>query len=399
MEENLGSGRVAPAKAASAIVALSAIALAGCAFAAFALAGCGMRKPPARPAPIYPYSAAEQRAFYATPDGLSESPRPTVPPGERLLASRAPNASVLSSNGSAIVAAVNGWGVARIEASPDAAASRGYRVVGEPMLPAFAGLTTGGAWPIGGGFLIQLFRDPFSEDQAPASHLLPAPPTCPTRLAFLDGGGLARPLDPFPADLGPGFELFAFLPSDGRWFAELRKDGSTRVDLKFITLSDPLAAAQASPAATPGAATATNGEIGRAEFEAALKPKCLASLGGKIGESLRSALGALGSGPWLVRFRSGSGEDGWYISAGKPEEALSAFAWSEPERTLALRSDGWLASSDARGRLSLSEVKAPVPEASFTALAAAGGLAAAAWESGEFPYIAQAGLVIAPLPR
>jgi hypothetical protein len=44
-------------------------------------------------------------------------------------------------------------------------------------------------------------------------------------------------------------------------------------------------------------------------------------------------------------------------------------------------------------------VKAPVPEASFTALAAAGGLAAAAWESGEFPYIAQAGLVIAPLPR
>jgi hypothetical protein len=378
-------------------------------FAAIALAGCAPRsgsakRPSAPPAPAYPYSAEAARTFYAASDGLKESP-PAA--GEGVLASRAPNASVLSSDGRTIVAAVNGWGVARIETNAGArmeAAPVGavggtgarYRIVGTPLPSSFAGLSTGGAWPLGGGFLVQLFRDPFSQDSgAPASRMVPAPPVSAARLAFFDAkSGAATALDPTPSGLDPGFELFALLPASGRWFAELRKDGATRVDLKFLAFGDPLAGRT-----TTGPSASS--EIGRPEFEAALRPKSLASLSGSEGEGLRVVLRALGSGPYLVRLRSSSGEDGWYLSGGRPEEATSIYAWFESDSgtLLALRSDGALASSDDQGKTVYKPLLAPVPGAAFTALTAAGGIAAAAWESGEFPLIDQAGLVIAPLPR
>ncbi len=346
----------------------------------------------------YPYSAAAPRVFYATAEGLSElAPRELFADasGEAPLASRAPNASVLSSDGLRIVAAVNGWGVARIEtaAGSTGAGAKGelaYRIAGTPLGAAFAGLTTGGAWPLSGGFLIQLFHDPFSEDPMPASHLEPPGPRTGSRLVFFDAAkGEARTPNPLPQGLDPGYELFAFLPSGGRWFAELRKDAAERVDLKFLAIADPLSSA------------ASAGELGRAQFEAALQPKALSGLAGEAGASLRSALKALGAGPWLVRLRAGSGADAWYLSGGRPEEAAPIFAWAEAGggKTLALRSDGWLAYSDSGGKTSLEALPAPAPGAAFTALAAAGGLAAAAWESGDFPYAASAGLVIAPLPR
>jgi hypothetical protein len=347
---------------------------------------------------VYPYSAAAQKVFYAGAAGLSEVP-PTASvasgSGEGILASRAPNASVISSDGTAIVAAVNGWGLVRIETKADGAASPGgaaYRLVGTPLPAAFTGLTTLGAWPLNGGFLIQLFHDPFSEDPMPASHLTPSLPLPASRLVFFDAKkDSASTLDPLPLGLDPGFELFAFLPSGGRWFAELRKDAAERVDLKFLSLGDPLGDAR----------TSTSREISHADFEAALAPKPLASLQGSAGASLKSALAALGSGPWLIRLRSASGDDRWFLSAGKPDEATSVFAWAEPDSglTLALRFDGWLASSNAQGRTKLESLAVPAPGAAFVSLTAAGGIAVAAWESGEFPNIAQAGLVVAPLPR
>jgi hypothetical protein len=280
----------------------------------------------------------------------------------------------------------------RIEAKAGAPGDAAYRIVGTPLPAAFSGLTTGGIWPIGGGFLVQLFHDPFSEDPVPPSHLSPAGPASASRLVFFDAkSGVATAPDPLPVGLDPGYELFALLPADGRWFAELRKDASERVDLKFLALSDPL-----SPA---GAASA--GEMGRAEFEAALQPKALSALAGDAGASLRSALKAFGAGPWLVRLRASSGTDSWYISGGRPEEAMSIFAWapSGAGTVLALRSDGWLACSDAQGKTSLASLPLPVPGSAFTALAAAGDLVAASWESGDFPYFSSAGLLIASLPR
>ncbi len=171
-----------------------------------------------------------------------------------------------------------------------------------------------------------------------------------------------------------------------------------RVDSKFFAIDDPLA----SPP--------TVREIPRAEFEAALKPLPLASLGGALGTELCSALDALGKGPWLARLRSSHGDDRWYLSSGKPEEATNAYAWSIDGPTpngsgagpaaptvLVLVPDGRLAIARGGGAPSLGAIAAPEEGASFTALAAAGPLAAAAWESGVFPYISSAGIVLRPL--
>jgi len=393
IEGAVGIGKGAPrAKFASIAAILLAASLAGCA-----------KKPPEIPAPVFPYAADSPRVFYASASGLTESlPAASASGAEGAPATRAPNASVLSSDGRAIIAAVNGWGIASvianagasIEASP---VSPAYRIVGTPLPSIFAGLTAAGAWPVGGGFLVQLFRDPFTEAPSSPSHLDPPYPLPKTRLAYLSGGvGAADPLEPFASEAASGFELFALLPSEGKWFAELRKDGPDRADLKFLALADPSAGVAAG---SGGGAALKPVEIGRTEFEAALMPKSLASLGGAEGDSLRAAIKALGEGPWLVRLRSGKGGDSWYLSGGKAEDAAPVYAWSEPSGMLALRPDGWLASSKAGSGTKLSSLGEAVPGASFTALAAAGELVAAAWETGEFPNIDEAGLVIAPLPR
>ncbi len=341
---------------------------------ALVLAGCAKAPPP--PAAVYPYKADAARVFYATSSGLSELTYQGEADAETL-ASRAPNASVLSADGKAIAVAVNGWGVERIEASPD---GRSYRIVDSPLRSAFAGLSTGGAWPMGGGFLVQLYRDPFAE----SAEGVAAPPSS-SRLAFFGADGKAATApDPYPTG-DAGYEPFALLPASGKWFAELRKDAAERVDMKFYAFADPLSL-------EPRAA-----EIRRAEFEAALMPRPLSSLAGDAGAALRSALGAMGKGPWLVRLRSLSGDDLWYLSAGSAEESNKVFAWSTGDRVAVLSPDGRLALSDSLGPGTLSSIAAPAEGASFTALAASGRMAAAAWETGSFPYISSAGIVLSPL--
>lgn len=342
------------------------------------MTGC-VKHAPAPAAPVFPYAADAPKVFYATSSGLSE----VTFQGEsetELPASRAPNASVLSSDGKSIAVAVNGWGVERIDSSPD---GRAYRIVDYPLPAVFSGLVTGGAWPMGGGFLVQLYHDPFPDSSEPGASA----PASGFRLAFFGGdGGAAMTPSPFPKDLDPGFELFALLPADGTWFAELRKDAAERVDYKFFALGDPLAR------------SSSTREIDRTEFESTLKP--LARIEGDIGRSLRSALALLGKGPWLARLRSDSGEDRWYLTSGKAEEAANAFAWrvsGEPEKVLVLSSDGRLAMADGLGEPTLTGIAAPVEGAAFVAVAVAGNIAAAAWEAGEFPYISSAGLVLTPL--
>jgi len=345
------------------------------------------RRPVQPAAPVYPYKADVEKVFYATSSGLTEAGGIAA---QALAASEAPNASVLSSDGKVIAAAVNGWGLERVEPSPDGSA---YRLVSSPYCAGFAGLSTAGIWPRGGGFLVQLYRNPFADtataDASPTGASSGAPAASASRLVFFgEGGAAATDLSPFPKDKDAGFEAFALLPSDSGWFAELRKDGPERVDSKFFVLDDPLAAAPALR------------EIRRSDFESALAPLSLSSLDGVLGASLRSALGLLGGGPWLIRLRSGAGADRWYLSSGKAEEANGAFAWSFADSAagvLVMSPDGRLVLSDGGGARSLTAISPPVDGASFTALAAAGNMAAAAWESGEFPDISSAGIALVPL--
>jgi hypothetical protein len=362
--------------------AAALLALAALGPGSLMLGGCA-RRPPPKPAIVYPYRIEAGKIFYATNSGLSEQTFQGEAEGE-LPASKAPHASVLSSDGTSILVAVNGWGVESIETSPDGLA---YRLVDRPS-PSFSGLATGGAWPLGGGYLVQLYRDPFVDAPDAATPGTAAPGS---HLAYFDAEGGARSLSPFPASLDPGFEAFALLPAEGRWYAELRKDGRERVELKFFALDDPLA-----QAAAPR-------EVRRAEFEEALHPLPLAALQGEAGAALRSALGALGKGPWLARLRSGSGLDRWYLSSGLPEEATNVLGWSYrgsrgEARALVLAGDGRLALGRG-GSASLLSIKAPVEGALFTALAASDKIAAAAWEEGDFPSISAAGVVLMAIPQ
>jgi len=324
------------------------------------------------PVVAYPYQAAAARAFYATASGLSSAPGAAA---RALPASRAPNASVLSADGAAIAAAVNGWGLYRITPSPDLSS---YRLDGEAMAGSFAGLSTAGAWPFRDGFLVQLYRDPFTEGGAA--------PKSAARLVFAGAGSPARALDPFATASAQGFELFALLPSgasaSAAWLAELRKDGTERVELRFLSLDDPLAP---SPQGR---------ELRRADFESSLKPRPLKSLEGKRGDALRACLAALGKGDWLVRLRSGDGSDRWYLDGGPADEAAPAYAWSLGDSALALSAEGGLAFSEGGAAPSLTRLKPPVEGACFTALAATDSLAAAAWETGDFPDLSAAGIVV-----
>jgi len=64
---------------------------------------------------------------------------------------------------------------------------------------------------------------------------------------------------------------------------------------------------------------------------------------------------------------------------------------------LVLTPDGRLALCDVRGARPLTALPAPAEGATFTALAATGDIAAAAWESGDFPDISSAGIALFPI--
>jgi hypothetical protein len=359
--------------------------------ACLALASCGGPKEP----PAYPYIADRPRVLYATGEGLSAA-RGAAARGAS--ASSAPNASIMTADSRSIVAAINGFGYARIEADPavpsgrrarGAAGSDGvaYRVVNVALASSLEGLTTAGIWPTSSGFALQLYRDPFTEPIAGRAAGGGA--------GASGGAGAARLFEigaiegeralPCPA-AQEGFELFALFPARDSWLGELRRDGRDSVELSFFAIDGPLGGGSVR-------------KVGRAAFEAALSPLLLYSLQGLEGASLRSALAALGAGPFMARVRSPEGADAWYLSGGAAEEAEQAWAWSLGSgRVLALSASGVLADA-GRGPTKAVQLGSPCPGASYSALACAGGIVAAAWEAGTFPEIAAAGLVIAPLGR
>ena len=325
---------------------------------------------------------------------------------------------MLTSDGRTVLVAVNGWGLARLESSPGGEA---FRVAGSPFPEPFAGLSTAGAWPLGGppgggtgegsavgggpadsaaaagggaapggGFLVHFYRDPYAGGPEAASGEAGAAASAGSgsaRLLFLDREGLLAAPDPFALAADRGFELFALYPAAGQWLAELREEGPERVRFRFFALEDPRAA---------GAALR---ELGRPEFEAALRPRPISSLRGEGAAELRAAIAALGPGEFLVRLRSAKGEDGWYLTGGEAWEARPAFAWREEGRAIALRGEGRLAVARAGEPLATLSLEPPLQGAAFTALAVAGELGVAAWEGEGFPELSAAGLLTVPLAR
>jgi hypothetical protein len=372
-----------------------------------AAAACG----PARESLEYPYVADRPRVLFATAGGLSaKRPAPRADDSSRAEERRSTsyNASVLTADGRSILAVVNGAGWARIEAAaPEVAASKtgrrarrggskdglAYRVVNSPFAPDFAPLSSAGAWPVEDGFIVQMYRDPFAafvEGKSMEQKYAPARPApgvhgdSARRILEIDSSSAVRVVD-LPG-LPDGFELFALFPSRGRWLGELRRDTNDAVELSFFETDAPIGS---SPARA----------VSREVFESALAPKSLLSLQGLEGAALRSALAALGEGPWMLRYRSASGDDAWYLSEDRPEDAKRLWAWSLGSgRVLVLTTSGTLIDAGTGGTRR-TELGSPLSGAEHTALAAASGLVAAAWEVGSFPAVDEAGLVIAPLER
>jgi hypothetical protein len=385
----------------------AALAAALCAALCASLASCGGPKDP----PAYPYVADRPRVLFASAEGLSAA-RPAAASGATAgaLAPMAHNASVLTADARSIVAAVNAFGYARVETAASGgtasdggrgleaggAAARGrttgggadgvaYRVINVPLASSFAGLTTAGIWPADSGFILQLYRDPFfaaADDSAARATAAAAGAAAGTRIIEIGRTDGERALPcPSAAD---GFELFALFPSRGTWLGELRRDDADSVDLAFFEADSPLGRAASRP-------------VGRDVFESALSPLPLWSLQGLEGAALRSALRALGVGQFMTRLRSAEGEDAWYLSGGKAEDAAQAWAWSfGTGRVIVLSQSGALVDA-GRGPTRVVELGSPYPGATYSALAAAGGIVAAAWEAGSFPEVVAAGLVIAPL--
>jgi len=318
---------------------------------------------------------------------------------------RARNASVLSSDGERILAALNGWGVARIESSRgERPGSIAYRVLSSPLPLSFAGLTSGGAWPLAkGGFAVQLYRDPFGSSGAPAEAGGGASQAADGRsgaklLAF-DASGAASALDPFAGLGAAGFGLFALMPSGGAWLAELRRDEADRASMRYFELQ----------ALDAGSSAAR--EIAREEFEDALRPRTMAELPLDRAAALGAALEALGAGSVLVRARDAEGGDAWYLTGKRAEDGAPAYAWfaRRPSTEGAaggielwlLLQDGSLARAAAPApgnparATRMRRLEPPVPGARFVALAVGGGLVAAAWEAGSLPELSAAGIVVA----
>ncbi len=381
--------------------------------------------------PAYPFAADATAVFVTSGTGILPVPATSGPeifaarytPAPGALAVRV--AALAASSGKAgsppaILAAVNRFGLLRLELQPRPAAAtapenRGegaYRLEARPLSTLFAPATVGGLWTLPEGYLLQLYRDPFVRDAIdaaakggelyridPRGEVSPLPALLPP----LYSGGTPPPPRSADGALRPeatetrfeeGFRLFAlFHAGNGRWLAEFRADTEQVVRSRHALFADP--------------ALGGGEAISRAAFEAELAPRRLID----APPALRDAALALGPEPLLIHARGEDGLEGFWISLGRPEDACEASAWlaRDARRALVIRSDGRAALSQ-EGRTLTFAAQPPVADARFTGLAVlfvsaagasdaeSGGLALVAWEKTAFPDVELAGFLVLPLP-
>jgi hypothetical protein len=344
----------------------------------------------------YPYSADTTMYFGLGPSGLAPSsaaPRSAAPSSASTVTTAQPAASAPSappvaalaprvaaiavkSGGSGLaVIALNRYGYALLEASPDNAS---YRLSSLPLSEA-SYLSVADLWPRKKGFLLELYRDPFA-DAAPAR-----PTAAGQELFSIDEAGAASPLPRLGREEE---ELFALLPAGGRWYAEFRAETKEGARLRYLRLDSP----------APGQGKTAMCDIGRGDFERALKPKAIKG----APESLRSAVATLAPGALLVRARGGADAEGYWLSGGPLADAREASAWvSDDESSALVVERTGEAAYVSGGSCKRFSIAAPAKGAALTAAAVLSlgtrRLALIAWELGSFPSIEASGLIVMPL--
>ena len=334
----------------------------------------------------YPYSANTRAYFDLGPSGLaprSAAPRSAAQPAVMTappVAALAPRVAAIAaksgaSDSSLAAIALNRFGYALLEASPDNAS---YRLSSFPLSEA-SYLSAADLWPRKKGFLLELYRDPFAA-------AAPARPTAAGQELFsIDEAGAASPLPRLGRE---GEELFALLPAGERWYAELRAETKEGARLRYLRLDSP----------DLGQKKGAMCEIGRGDFERALTPRAIRG----APESLRSAAAALAPGALLVRARGGADAEGYWLSGGPLADAREASAWVSDDGSSALVVEraGEVAYVSG-GSCRRFSIAAPAKGAALTAAAVLSlgtrRLALIAWESGSFPSIEASGLIVLPL--
>jgi hypothetical protein len=346
----------------------------------FGLGPSGLSPSSAAPSSAAPSSAAPRSTATLTTATLTTAQpaasAPSAPPVAALAPRVAAIAAKSGASGSSLAAiALNRYGYALLEASPDNAS---YRLSSFPLSEA-SYLSMADLWPRKNGFLLELYRDPFAA-AAPAR-----PAAAGQELFSIDEAGAASPLPRLGRE---GEELFALLPAGGRWYAELRAETNEGARLRYLRLDAP----------DLGQGKGAMCDIGRGDFERALEPRAI----GGAPESLRSAAAALAPGALLVRARGGADAEGYWLSGGPLADAREASAWvsDDGKSALVVERAGEAAYVEAGvcRRLSIS---APAKGAALTASAVLSlgtrRLALVAWESGRFPSIEASGLIVLPL--
>lgn len=349
------------------------------------LASCGRGKPEVQAPPEFPLILEGQTNLILGGEGLAVlSKDGLVVPSSGLVASQAPRVAALASKGprdSVLIAALNRYGLAMVEASPDRTA---FKLRNIPR-PEFAGRSVAALWSRGPSWLLELYRDPFVTPIQPRSDQDP-------ELLAIDGEAGLRVL---PRMGRPGEDLFALYPGPrGRWYAEFRTEQKLGARLRYASLASPV----------PGPDGRIEGlqDLRRDLFEASLAPRPLSA----APSALRRAAGALETGPILVHALGEDGQDGFWLSSGPAEDAREASAWigsGEDSALILLRSgEGAWAGKDGVKTFRIAPAISGAEYGPVAGLFPAEGksgktIVAAAWIQGQFPGVSASGLSLLAL--
>lgn len=304
------------------------------------------------PAPDLSWPAEETRTFVAGPDGISTllpavvDGDPAEAPAHRVAALAASDAT--ASHAAEAAALVEGWGTALIRPS----GGEGRIILDAVFQTELRALRVGGMWPSGEGFLIHLFHDPFTEDEAPAGQ-------SPASSLFMltDGGLVSRSLPDSGAEPGSTWNLFAFLPDpnhkDG-WLAQFRNSEGEQARSSYLRY-----------------ASLGNGHAGvltRVQFERALTPVPLRDAPKELRLAVLS-LGEEAGNSAIIRMADSGAAASWYSFGTDPSSGREIHAWRDGYGTVIalLQTGKYAIAMDGVARV--AELQIPREGAFWTGLA------------------------------
>ncbi len=378
--------------------------------------------PPDSESAVYKYSTEETACYELGPKGLVPALRDktAAEQGTELgeahtageaakvseagteLSAMAPRvAAVTAADGALSMAAIalNRFGYAFLEVSPDGLKYR----IRSFSLTASKFLSTANMWPWENGFLLELYRDPFSatSDVSRSVFEVPTISSAGQELYAIDAqSGLSRSLP----RIGSGREeLFALQPSSGLWYAEMREEptsGRDSVKLSYYALSSPELHSAGTELQAGKAEQFSRFTLSRDKFEKTIAPQALAN----APKALKLVAEAAAEGTLLIHQKGGPEIESYWLRGKSLVDARTASAWVsiDGQKAVLLEENGGVISAlNGPGSIQHFRINLPLDGLRFTSLAiietGRRSLLVASYESGKFTKIDRSGIVVLPL--